>query len=93
MGAIGLTGKKAKNEKGETVEAFDISIGGEQGPVNKIGKLEKKSVPSEKLKETLKQILITRYSAQLKTQLKPKNIDYFSRFMNWFSELGESNNG
>ena len=93
MGAIGLTGKKAKNEKGETVEAFDISIGGEQGPVNKIGKLEKKSVPSEKLKETLKQILITRYSAELKTKLKHQNSDYFSRFMNWFSELGESSNG
>ena len=93
MGAIGLTGKKAKNEKGETVEAFDISIGGEQGPVNKIGKLEKKSVPSEKLKETLKQILITRYSAEIKTQLKPQNIDYFSRFMNWFSDLGESSHG
>ncbi len=90
MGAIGLTGKKAKNEKGEAVEAFDISIGGTQGPVNKIGKLEKKSVPSEKLKETLKQILITRYSAELKTQLKPQKIDYFSRFMNWFSDLGES---
>ena len=93
MGAIGLTGKKAKNEKGETVEAFDISIGGEQGPINKIGKLEKKSVPSEKLKETLKEILITKYSAELKTQLKPQNIDSFSRFMNWFSELGESSNG
>ena len=93
MGAIGLTGKKAKNEKGETIEAFDISIGGEQGPVNKIGKLEKKSVPSEKLKETLKQILITQYSAEIKTQLKPQNIDYFSRFMNWFSDLGESSHG
>ena len=93
MGAIGLTGKKAKNERGETVEAFDISIGGEQGPVNKIGILEKKSVPSEKLKETLKEILITRYSAELKTQKKPQTIDFFSRFMNWFSELGESNNG
>ena len=93
MGAIGLTGKKAKNERGETVEAFDVSIGGEQGPVKKIGKLEKKSVPSEKLKETLKEILITHYSAELKTQLKPQYIDYFSRFMNWFSELGESSNG
>ena len=93
MGAIGLTGKKAKNEIGETVEAFDISIGGEQGPINKIGKLEKKSVPSEKLKETLKEILISKYSAELKTQLKPQNIDSFSRFMNWFSELGESSNG
>ena len=93
MGAIGLTGKKAKNEKGETVEAFDISIGGEQGPINKIGKLEKKSVPSEKLKETLKEILITQYSAELKKETKPQTIDFFSRFMNWFSELGESSNG
>ncbi len=77
----------------KSMQAGDIPKKGEQGPVNKIGILEKKSVPSEKLKETLKQILITRYSAELKTQLKPQNIDYFSRFMNWFSELGESSNG
>ena len=92
MGAIGLTGKKAKNELGETVEAFDISIGGEQGPVNKIGILEKKSVPSEKLKETLKEILITRYSAELKTQKKPQIINFFSHFLNWFGEQDESDN-
>ncbi len=91
MGAIGLTGKKTKNEKGETVEAFDISVGGEQGSVNKIGKLEQKSVPSEKLKEALKGILIKKYSAELKVTETPQTIDLFSRFMNWFSEVGESN--
>ncbi len=92
MGAIGLTGKKTKNNKGETIEAFDISVGGQQGAVNKIGKIEKKAVPSDDLKETLKDLLISRYSAELKPQIKPKNIDFFSRFMNWFSELGESSN-
>ena len=89
MGAIGLTGKKGKDSEGKLVEAYDISIGGQQGPVKEIGKLERKSVPSSELKETLKEILIKHYSALPKAQTKEINIDFFSRFMNWFSELGE----
>tara|TARA_Y100001968_G_scaffold333816_1_gene399792 strand:+ start:1465 stop:3087 length:1623 start_codon:yes stop_codon:yes gene_type:complete len=92
MGAIGLTGKKAKDLEGKTVEAYDISIGGMQGPINKIGTLEKKSVPIYELKETLKEILITNYGAVLKAPSKTFSIIWFSRFMNWFSELGESSN-
>ena len=92
MGAIGLTGKKAKDSEGKTVEAYDISIGGQQGTINKIGKLQKKSVPTNELKATLKEILITNYGAVLKPPSTSKSIDWFSRFMNWFSELGESSN-
>ena len=89
MGAIGLTGKKAKDSEGKVVEAYDITIGGQQGPINKIGKIEKKSVLANDLKGTLKEILIKNYSASPKTQIEEENIDFFSRFMNWFSELGE----
>ncbi len=63
MGAIGLTGKKAKNSAGKIVEAFDISIGGSQGPINKIGNLKYKSIPSEELIPILKNILIKDFKA------------------------------
>ena len=89
MGAIGLTGKKAKDSEGKVIEAYDISLGGQQGPVNRIGKLERKSVPANEVKETLKEILIKYYSAFPKAQKKEINLDFFSRLMNWFSELGE----
>ncbi|WP_320663519.1 ferredoxin--nitrite reductase [Prochlorococcus sp. MIT 1223] len=87
MGAIGLTGKRTKDKHGKTVEAFDIAIGGMQGPVNKVGKLHKKSVPIYELKDTIKQLLIDNYKALPRLQ---NNDDFFSRFMNWFSELGEA---
>ena len=54
MGGIGLTGKKAKDKEGKTVEAYDISIGGSQGPNYKLGELIKKSVPQDELKDVLK---------------------------------------
>ena len=41
MGAIGLTGKRRDSE-GKIVDAYDICIGGEQGPSNKIGKIHLK---------------------------------------------------
>ncbi len=63
MGAIGLTGKKAKNKEGKIVEAYDISIGGSQGENNSIGKLTHKAVPIEEVKSTLKTILVEQYSA------------------------------
>ena len=93
MGAIGLTGKKAKDQNGKTVEAFDISIGGSQGPVNKVGSLNKKSVPINELKDTLKQLLIDHYKALPRKKSKQESDDFFSNFMNWFSELGESSTG
>ena len=88
MGAIGLTGKKAKNSKGETVEAYDISIDGKQGAEYKLGKLLQKSVPKDELKDVLKDLLISNFGAKQKIS-SIKNQDSFSRLMNWFSPLGE----
>ena len=88
MGAIGLTGKKAKNSKGETVEAYDISIDGKQGAEYKLGKLLQKSVPKDELKDVLKDLLISNFGAKQKIT-SIKNQDSFSRLMNWFSPLGE----
>ncbi len=93
MGAIGLTGKKTKDQNGQTVDAFDISIGGTQGPVHEIGRLHKKSVPINQLKDTLKQLLIDNYNALPRQKIEHKSDDIFSSFMNWFSELGESSTG
>ena len=66
MGAIGLTGKKGRDSEGKIVDAYDICIGGEQGPSNKIGKLHLKKVPKYEIKNTLKQILIENFSAKEK---------------------------
>ena len=66
MGAIGLTGKKGRDSEGKIVDAYDICIGGEQGPSNKIGKIHLKKVPKYEIKNTLKQILIENFSAKEK---------------------------
>ena len=68
MGAVGLTGTKAKNSSGEIVDAFNITIGGEQGANNKIGELKYKGVVVDDLKDRLKDILIENYSAKLKKE-------------------------
>jgi len=64
MGAIGLTGTKAKNSAGIMVDAFNISIGGEQGENKKIGEIKYKGVVVDNLKDKLKSILIENYSAK-----------------------------
>ncbi len=66
MGAIGLTGTKAKDANGKMVEAFDISIGGAQGPDKKLGNLLHKGIPTEELKPLLKTLLIENFSAKSK---------------------------
>ena len=68
MGAVGLTGTKAKNSSGKMVDAFNITIGGEQGANNKIGELKYKGVIVDDLKDRLKDILIENYSAKLKKE-------------------------
>ena len=68
MGAVGLTGTKAKNSSGKMVDAFNITIGGEQGANNKIGELKYKGVVVDDLKDRLKDILIENYSAKLKKE-------------------------
>ena len=81
MGAIGLTGKKAKNSEGITVEAYDISIGGSQGKDQKIASLKYKSIPKENLKDKLKEILIEKYGATEK-KVNAKGF----RLINWFKK-------
>ena len=88
MGGIGLTGKKAKDKEGKTVEAYDISIGGSQGPNYKLGELIKKSVPQDELKDVLKDLLISNFEAKEKI-FSSKKSGSLSRFMNWFSPLGK----
>ena len=68
MGAVGLTGTKAKNSAGKMVDAFNITIGGAQGANNKIGELKYKGVIVDDLKDRLKDILIANYSAKLKKE-------------------------
>ena len=76
MGAVGLTGTKAKNSSGKMVDAFNITIGGEQGANNKIGELKYKGVIVDDLKDRLKEILIENYSAKLKTVTSKKPINF-----------------
>ena len=82
MGAIGLTGKKAKNSNGEIIDAYDISLGGSQGAVNKIADLYLKAVPINKLKITLKKILIEHFDAVPRNSQKVENKQtiYLSNF-------------
>ncbi len=90
MGAIGLTGTKARNSDGEMIEAYDISIGGEQGPNQKIGKLRHKSVPTAELKSLLKELLIDNYSAIPKVKNSPKQFILFKQIIDWIQKLGKS---
>ena len=80
MGAIGLTGKKAKNAEGKTVEAYDISIGGSQGKNHKIASLKYKSISKDNLKDQLKEILIEEYGAK-----EQKGETKGFKLINWFT--------
>ena len=66
MGAIGLTGTKAKNSNGEMGEAYTITIGGSQGPDPKIGEIYRKSIPADEIKDVLKEVLIEQFGATTK---------------------------
>ena len=92
MGAIGLTGTKARNADGKMIEAYDISIGGEQGPNQKIGELKHKSVPAAELKNLLKKILIENYSAIPKTKNSSENFITLKQIIGWIRQLGKSSN-
>ena len=91
MGAIGLTGTKARAPNGGQgmVEAYDLSLEGRQGPDAQIGTLHRKGIPGSELKDVLRELLIERFGAQPRSQPK-QNSDPFSNFMNWFSNLGEN---
>ena len=67
MGAIGLTGKKAKNSEGVTGEGFQITIGGSQGPDPSVGDIYMKTVPAEEVKSVIKDLLIEKFAATSKS--------------------------
>ena len=92
MGAIGLTGTKARNADGKMIEAYDISIGGEQGPNQKIGELKHKSVPTAELKNLLKKLLIENYSAIPKTKNSSEKFITLKQIIGWIRQLGKSSN-
>ncbi len=90
MGAIGLTGTKTRNNDGEMIDAYDISIGGAQGPNQKIGELKHKSVPAAELKNLLKELLIANYSAIPKAKNASEKVTLLEQIINWIRQLGKS---
>jgi ferredoxin-nitrite reductase len=64
MGAIGLTGTKAKNSKGEMGEGYTLSIGGSQGENPQIGEVHQKAIPAEDIQKVLRQVLIEQFGAK-----------------------------
>ena len=67
MGAIGLTGTKAKNSDGVMGEGYTITIGGSQGANPTLGELHQKAVPADQIKSVLKNLLIEQFGATPKT--------------------------
>ena len=63
MGAIGLTGTKAKNSEGVMGEAYTLTLGGSQGPDPSVGELHRKGIPADEIKTVLKEILIEKFGA------------------------------
>ena len=63
MGAIGLTGTKARNSEGVMGEAYTLTLGGSQGPDPSIGELHRKGIPAAEIKTVLKEILIEQFGA------------------------------
>ncbi len=90
MGAIGLTGTKTRNSDGEMTEAYNISIGGKQGPVNRIGELKYKSIPKSDIKDVLKKILIENHFAVPKKTSKPIFLNQIKRIVNWIKATNKS---
>ena len=90
MGAIGLTGTKVRSKQGDIVEGYNLTLGGSQGKNARIGKLHQKSIPKTEIKTVLREILIEHFGAQ-ERKIKNRSKDPLSRFMNWFSDLGQNN--
>ncbi len=63
MGAIGLTGTKAKNSEGVMGEGYTMTLGGSQGPNPTIGEVHRKAIPAEEIKSALREVLIERFGA------------------------------
>ena len=63
MGAIGLTGTKAKNSEGVMGEGYTMTIGGSQGANPSIGETPRKAIPADEIKAALKEVLIDKFGA------------------------------
>ena len=63
MGAIGLTGTKAKNSEGVMGEGYTMTIGGSQGPNPSLGEINRKAIPADEIKAVLKEVLIEKFGA------------------------------
>ena len=63
MGAIGLTGTKAKNAAGVMGEGYTMTIGGSQGRNPTIGQIYRKAIPAAEIKTALKEVLISKFGA------------------------------
>ena len=66
MGAIGLTGTKAKNSEGVMGEGYMLTTGGSQGANPTIGEVKQKAVPADQIKTVLKDLLIEQFGASAK---------------------------
>jgi len=64
MGAIGLTGTKARTPEGGMGEAYDITLGGRQGPDPQLGELHHKGVPASDIRTVLREILVQHFGAR-----------------------------
>ena len=53
MGAIGLTGTKAKNSEGVMGEGYTMTIGGSQGANPTVGEIHRKAIPADEIKTCL----------------------------------------
>jgi ferredoxin-nitrite reductase len=63
MGAIGLTGTKAKNSEGVMGEGYTMTIGGSQAANPTLGEIHRKAIPADEIKDVLKQVLIEKFGA------------------------------
>ena len=87
MGAIGLTGTKAKNSDGVMGEGYKITIGGSQSGSPTLGEVHNKSVPADQVIDVLKEVLIEKFGAKKKWSLK--NHHFFLTAVAHLSEATE----
>ena len=66
MGAIGLTGTKAKNSEGVMGEGYMLTTGGSQGENPTVGEVKQKAIPADQIKTVLKDLLVEQFGASLK---------------------------
>ena len=67
MGAIGLTGTKAKNSDGVMGEGYMLTTGGSQGENPTVGEVKQKAIPADQIKTVLKNLLVEQFGATAKS--------------------------